>query len=134
MQGIASFLKHSLCSCTVICSSFQSAFSRLYFDTRAVDLQVLDLMVRMLGFSEEDKRRVGMAQQQSSRGGGMVRSVFGVPGRIVGGILGSSDSEATSPRASPGDNQVFCFPLPTNTLVKASVLLTHLNALEIYYS
>lgn len=61
-------------------------------------------MVRMLGFSEEDKRRVGMAQQ-NARGGGMVRSVFGVPGRIVGGILGSSDPE-TSPRAAPGDNQV----------------------------
>ncbi|KAG0629532.1 hypothetical protein M758_1G110700 [Ceratodon purpureus] len=67
--------------------------------------EVLDLMVRMLGFSEEDKRRVGMAQQ-NARGGGMVRSVFGVPGRIVGGILGSSDPD-TSPRAAPGDNQSF---------------------------
>lgn len=71
-------------------------------------------MVRMLGFSEEEKRRVGMAQQ-NARGGGMVRSVFGVPGRIVGGILGSSDSE-TSPRAAPADNQVCQFLLKTSVL------------------
>lgn len=64
-------------------------------------------MVRMLGFTEEDKRRVGMAQQ-NARGGGMVRSVFGVPGRIVGGILGSSDP-GTSPPATPGENQVFSY-------------------------
>jgi hypothetical protein len=80
-------------------------------------------MVRMLGFSEEDKRRVGMAQQ-NARGGGMVRSVFGVPGRIVGGILGSSDSETTSPRAAPGDNQVCSLLLSVSSLVKTSILPT----------
>lgn len=77
-------------------------------------------MVRMLGFSEEDKRRVGMAQQ-NARGGGMVRSVFGVPGRIVGGILGSSDSE-TSPRTAPGENQVCNFLLLFNSPAKASLI------------
>lgn len=67
--------------------------------------EVLDLMVRMLGFSEEDKRRVGLAQQ-NARSGGMVRGVFGVPSRIVGGILGSSDSD-TSSLAAPGENSSF---------------------------
>lgn len=79
-------------------------------------------MVRMLGFSEEDKRRVGMAQQ-NARGGGMVRSVFGVPGRIVGGILGSSDSE-TSSRAAPGENQVCGFLILVNSPAKTSQLST----------
>ena len=30
--------------------------------------QVLDLMVRMLGFSDEDKQRIGGAQQGSGKG------------------------------------------------------------------
>ncbi|XP_024391625.1 uncharacterized protein [Physcomitrium patens] len=75
-----------------------------YFE-RHHSREVLDLMVRMLGFSEEDKRRVGVAQQ-SARGGGMVRSVFGMPGRIVGGILGGSESDPYA-RPTPGDNQSF---------------------------
>ena len=56
-------------------------------------LQVLDLMVRMLGFSDEDKQRIGIAQQG---GKGVVRGVLGLPGRLVGGILGSGSSEASS--------------------------------------
>ncbi|KAK9145192.1 hypothetical protein Sjap_005095 [Stephania japonica] len=55
--------------------------------------EVLDLMVRMLGFSEEDKQRIGLAQQ--GVGKGVVRGVLGLPGRLVGGILGGS-SEASS--------------------------------------
>ncbi|KAK8509654.1 hypothetical protein V6N13_093511 [Hibiscus sabdariffa] len=57
--------------------------------------EVLDLMVRMLGFSNEDKQRIGIAQQ--SPGKGVVRGVLGLPGRLVGGILGggSADVHAT---------------------------------------
>ena len=43
-------------------------------------------MVRMLGFSNEDKQRIGVAQQ--GPGKGVVRGVLGLPGRLVGGILG----------------------------------------------
>lgn len=60
-------------------------------------------MVRMLGFSEEDKQRIGMAQQGRK---GVVRGVLGLPGRLVGGILGGG-SEAHANMAS--DNQVHTF-------------------------
>ncbi|XP_010544775.1 PREDICTED: golgin candidate 4 [Tarenaya hassleriana] len=66
--------------------------------------EVLDLMVRMLGFSEEDKQRIGMAQQGTGKG--VVRGVLGLPGRLVGGILGGGGSaDAHSNTAS--DNQSF---------------------------
>ncbi|OVA18927.1 hypothetical protein BVC80_8935g27 [Macleaya cordata] len=65
--------------------------------------EVLDLMVRMLGFSEEDKQRIGMAQQGAGKG--VVRGVLGFPGRLVGGILGGSSAEASAP--VPSDNQSF---------------------------
>ncbi|KAI3908926.1 hypothetical protein MKW98_021995 [Papaver atlanticum] len=65
--------------------------------------EVLDLMVRMLGFSEDDKQRIGMAQQGAGKG--VVRGVLGFPGRLVGGILGGSSSEASAP--VPTDNQSF---------------------------
>ncbi|GMI69599.1 golgin candidate 4 [Hibiscus trionum] len=57
--------------------------------------EVLDLMVRMLGFSDEDKQRIGIAQQGTGKG--VVRGVLGLPGRFVGGILGggSADVHAT---------------------------------------
>ena len=64
--------------------------------------QVLDLMVRMLGFTEEDKQRIGLAQQVASKG--VVRGVLGLPGRLVGGIMGSGPSEASPP--VPSENQV----------------------------
>lgn len=64
-------------------------------------LQVLDLMVRMLGFSDEDKQRIGVAQQG---GRGVVRGVLGLPGRLVGGILGGSSADVHANAAS--DNQV----------------------------
>ncbi|KAK9094545.1 hypothetical protein Scep_026014 [Stephania cephalantha] len=76
------------------------SISRAYRDQITGDLlpegpqkEVLDLMVRMLGFSEEDKQRIGVAQQ--GVGKGVVRGVLGLPGRFVGGILGGS-SEASS--------------------------------------
>ncbi|KAJ6851872.1 golgin candidate 4-like [Iris pallida] len=56
--------------------------------------EVLDLMVRMLGFSEEDKQRIGFAQ--SAAGKGVVRGVLGLPGRLVGGILGGSSPDTSS--------------------------------------
>lgn len=59
-------------------------------------------MVRMLGFSEEDKQRIGFAQH--SAGKGVVRGVLGLPGRLVGGILGGS-SPGTSSHIS-SENQV----------------------------
>ncbi|KAM3378609.1 golgin candidate 4 isoform X1 [Capsicum galapagoense] len=65
--------------------------------------EVLDLMVRMLGFSDEDKQRIGMAQQGSGKG--VVRGVLGLPGRLVGGILGgnSAPSSTTSDQSSFAD-------------------------------
>ncbi|KAK6920062.1 hypothetical protein RJ641_015966 [Dillenia turbinata] len=65
--------------------------------------EVLDLMVRMLGFSDEDKQRIGVAQQGSGKG--VVRGVLGLPGRLVGGILGGTSAEAQANAAS--DNQSF---------------------------
>lgn len=64
--------------------------------------EVLDLMVRMLGFSEEDKQRIGFAQHSSGKG--VVRGVLGLPGRLVGGILGGSSALASS---STSENQSF---------------------------
>ncbi|GMH00467.1 hypothetical protein Nepgr_002306 [Nepenthes gracilis] len=52
--------------------------------------EVLDLMVRMLGFTDEDKQRIGIAQQGAGKGA--VRGVLGLPGRLVGGILSRSSS------------------------------------------
>ncbi|CAN4111521.1 unnamed protein product [Withania somnifera] len=56
--------------------------------------EVLDLMVRMLGFSDEDKQRIGMAQQGSSKG--VVRGVLGLPGRLVGGILSGNSAPSNT--------------------------------------
>ncbi|CAM0911411.1 unnamed protein product [Alopecurus aequalis] len=52
--------------------------------------EVLDLMVRMLGFSLEDKQRIGSAQ--SIAGKGVVRGVLGLPRRLVGGIVGGNSA------------------------------------------
>jgi chromosome segregation ATPase len=65
--------------------------------------EVLDLMVRMLGFSEEDKERIGAAKQGGGKG--VVRGVLGFPGRFVGGILGGKSAELHANAAS--DNQSF---------------------------
>ncbi|VVB06512.1 unnamed protein product [Arabis nemorensis] len=65
--------------------------------------KALDLMVRMLGFSEEDKERIGVAQQGGGKG--VVRGVLGFPGRFVGGILGGKSADSHSNPAS--DNQSF---------------------------
>ncbi|KAF8369383.1 hypothetical protein HHK36_032608 [Tetracentron sinense] len=65
--------------------------------------EVLDLMVRMLGFSEEDKQRIGVAQQGAGKG--VVRGVLGLPGRLVGGMLGGSSPEV--PAHMPSENQSF---------------------------
>ncbi|KAJ6679755.1 MYOSIN HEAVY CHAIN - RELATED [Salix purpurea] len=72
-----------------------------YFQ-RNYSKEVLDLMVRMLGFSDEDKQRIGVAQQG---GKGVVRGVLGLPGRLVGGILGGSAAGVQMNLAS--DNQSF---------------------------
>lgn len=60
-------------------------------------------MVRMLGFSTEDKQRIGVAQQ--GPGKGVVRGVLGFPGRLVGGILGGSGSSESAANVG-ADNQV----------------------------
>ncbi|XP_059634279.1 golgin candidate 4 isoform X2 [Cornus florida] len=65
--------------------------------------EVLDLMVRVLGFSDEDKQRIGVAQQGGGKG--VVRGVLGLPGRLVGGILGGSS--AGSPSIGASDDQSF---------------------------
>ncbi|XP_022757472.1 golgin candidate 4-like isoform X6 [Durio zibethinus] len=63
--------------------------------------EVLDLMVRMLGFSDEDKQRIGVAQHGAGKG--VVRGVLGLPGRLVGGIWGGSSADVHANMAS--DNQ-----------------------------
>ncbi|KAJ1268131.1 hypothetical protein BS78_07G113500 [Paspalum vaginatum] len=65
--------------------------------------EVLDLIVRMLGFSEEDKQRIGFAQNNAGKG--VVRGVLGFPGRLVGGIVGGGSS-SKSTQASQ-DSQSF---------------------------
>lgn len=60
-------------------------------------------MVRMLGFSDEDKQRIGIAQQGAGKG--VVRGVLGIPGRLVGGILGGSSTQ--TPAEVAPENQVF---------------------------
>ncbi|URE37520.1 hypothetical protein MUK42_06417 [Musa troglodytarum] len=65
--------------------------------------EVLDLMVRMLGFTEQDKQSIGFAQHAAGKG--VVRGVLGLPGRLVGGILGGSSPETSSRVAS--DNQTY---------------------------
>lgn len=69
-----------------------------------VGLKVLDLMVRMLGFSDDDKQRIGVAQQQGA-GKGVVRGVLGLPGRLVGGIWGGGSGQL--PANAAMDSQVF---------------------------
>jgi hypothetical protein len=59
-------------------------------------------MVRMLGFSDEDKQRIGLAQHGSGKG--VVRGVLGLPGRLVGGILGGGSPE--SPATTASEDQV----------------------------
>ncbi|CAH2057756.1 unnamed protein product [Thlaspi arvense] len=68
--------------------------------------EVLELMVRMLGFSEEDKQRIGLAQQGAA-GKGVVRGVLGFPGRLVGGILGGGGGSPGSHPNTASDNQSF---------------------------
>ncbi|XP_077251382.1 golgin candidate 4-like isoform X2 [Tasmannia lanceolata] len=65
--------------------------------------EVLDLMVRMLGFSEEDKQRIGCAQQVAGKG--VVRGVLGLPGRLVGGIFGGASLEVSA--HFPSESQSF---------------------------
>ncbi|WOG90516.1 hypothetical protein DCAR_0209760 [Daucus carota subsp. sativus] len=65
--------------------------------------EVLDLMVRMLGFTDEDKQKIGVAQQGAGKG--VVRGVLGLPGRLVGGIMGGSPAGSSASTAS--DNQSF---------------------------
>ncbi|XP_023744614.1 golgin candidate 4 [Lactuca sativa] len=67
--------------------------------------EVLDLMVRMLGFSEDEKQRIGVAQQGAA-GKSVVRGVFGLPGRLVGGMLSGASSD-TSANMAAADNQSF---------------------------
>ncbi|CAN1309092.1 Golgin candidate 4 [Linum perenne] len=66
--------------------------------------EVLDLMVRMLGFSDEDKQRIGVAQQG---GKGVVRGVLGLPGRFVGGFLGGGSADANANANAASENQSF---------------------------
>ena len=68
-------------------------------------------MVRMLGFSDEDKQRIGIAQQGAGKG--VVHGVLGLPGRLVGGILGGSSADVHANMAS--DNQVFFVHLVQKT-------------------
>lgn len=85
-------------------------------------------MVRMLGFSEEDKQRIGFAQHGAGKG--VVRGVLGLPGRLVGGMLGGRTTEISS---HASENQVSCLfyhhPLqsfvyvPSCTIRKSDIFL-----------
>ena len=68
----------------------------------------------MLGFSEEDKERIGVAQQGGGKG--VVRGVLGFPGRFVGGILGGKTAGSHANAAS--DNQVKTSPLHNKALIQ----------------
>lgn len=57
----------------------------------------------MLGFSDEDKQRIGGAQQGTGKG--VVRGVLGLPGRLVGGMLGGGSAD--TPPTTTSDDQVF---------------------------
>ena len=63
-------------------------------------------MARMLGFSDEEKRSIGVAQQG---GKSMVRGVLGLPGRVVGGLL-KTDSSSPTAASLQTDNQVVILP------------------------
>eukprot|EP00897_Mesotaenium_endlicherianum_P007259 jgi/Mesen1/6561/ME000336S05783 len=62
--------------------------------------EVLDLMARMLGFSEEEKKRLNAAYQ-GARGAGVVQGVLGIPGKLVGGFLGGMSSGSHGDDSSP---------------------------------
>lgn len=70
-------------------------------------------MVRMLGFTDEDKQKIGVAQQGAGKG--VVRGVLGLPGRLVGGIMGGSSAEGSSSTSS--ENQAIFFKLKPHLLV-----------------
>ncbi|KAL4379036.1 hypothetical protein GQ457_02G024350 [Hibiscus cannabinus] len=53
--------------------------------------EVLNVMVRMLGFSDEDKQSIGIAEQGTGKG--VVTGVLGLPGRLFGGILGGGSAD-----------------------------------------
>lgn len=72
-------------------------------------------MVRMLGFSDEDKQRIGMAQQGAGKG--VVRGVLGLPGRLVGGIIGGSQADANVKMASENQVHILLFFVNMPSLV-----------------
>ena len=63
-------------------------------------------MVRMLGFSDEDKQRIGVAQQGAGKG--VVRGVLVLPGRLISGIWGGSNSAEINTNMV-SENQVLFF-------------------------
>ncbi|KAL4375881.1 hypothetical protein GQ457_02G010750 [Hibiscus cannabinus] len=64
--------------------------------------EVLNVMVRMMGFSDEDKQSIGIAEQGTGKG--VVPGVLGLPGRLFGGILGGGSADVRANIAP--DNQV----------------------------
>ena len=66
-------------------------------------------MVRMLGFSEEDKQRIGLAQNNAGKG--VVRGVLGLPGRLVGGIVGGGSSGKSTQTSQDSQVGSIC-PMP----------------------
>ena len=66
-------------------------------------------MVRMLGFSEEDKQRIGFAQNNAGKG--VVRGVLGLPGRLVGGIVGGGSSGKSTQASQVSQVGSIC-PMP----------------------
>jgi len=87
-------------------------------------------MVRMLGFSEEDKERIGVAQQGGGKG--VVRGVLGFPGRFVGGILGGKTAGSHANAAS--DNHVKTSPLHNKALIQVMEPIHRASFTERYCS
>lgn len=79
------------------------------------DCQVLDLMIGMLRFYEEEKQRIGFAQHSAGRG--VVRGFLGLQGCLVGNILRGNSPETSSHITS--ENQSFA-DMQVDSLLKES--------------
>lgn len=80
----------------------------------------------MLGFSDEDKQRIGLAQQGTGKG--VVRGVLGLPGRLVGGIMGGSSAVQAN---MSSDNQASFRPLVTYLKLIYRIVLLIIHSLEL---
>ncbi|CAL5397745.1 unnamed protein product [Camellia sinensis] len=86
--------------------------SDYFVDSNQIVGNLLPEKPQQRGFSDEDKQRIGVAQQGAGKGA--VRGVLGIPGRLVGGLWSGGSAESNANMAS--ENQSFAdlwvdFPL-----------------------